>query len=571
MKTFSVQTLGCKVNQYEGDQLAELLLARGMVPAASPARADLRVVHSCSVTIQAASKSRQTVRRATRPGGGSHDSSRAGPSGCDDAVHLDAPAVDASTGACQPVPARRDRSVALPILSHGETSALAQTATASVRPRARVVVTGCWATSDRDVAASLPGVDAVIGHDQNVAAELDRLLLLWRVTPDNKSAQPLSETSRESTPEPLADDGWMKKAGAPAGQLTPEKNQARIAPTVNENPPDPDVRAGFAGLPVLGQRRAPRQRAFLKVQDGCDAHCTYCIIPTLRSRLWSKPVDAAVEEARGLVEAGHVEIVLTGIFLGAYGQPTALRRRQPAGAGPPPLGELVGALCTRVHGLRRLRLSSVEPGDLTPELVAILRDHAQVVPHFHLPLQSGSDRLLRRMNRQYRRDGFLRMVDRVRDAFDRPALTTDVIVGFPGETDAEFEGTAEVVRQAGFIHVHAFSFSPRPGTAAARWQGEFVRGPVVNERIDALRRLAGEHDYAFRRQFVGAPVEVLIEHEAEGDGPGPVGGPADGWRHGRCERYFDVCVGGAGLRAGDLVRARVARVERGATYGEVLR
>ena len=124
-------------------------------------------------------------------------------------------------------------------------------------------------------------------------------------------------------------------------------------------------------------------------------------------------------------------------------------------------------------GLRRLRLSSLEPGDLTTELIAVLRSHPQVVPHFHLPLQSGSDALLRRMNRQYTRDDFLRMVDACSAAFDRPALTTDVIVGFPGETDAEFERTLEVVDHARFIHVHAFSFSPRPGTAAARWTRRF--------------------------------------------------------------------------------------------------
>jgi threonylcarbamoyladenosine tRNA methylthiotransferase MtaB len=337
----------------------------------------------------------------------------------------------------------------------------------------------------------------------------------------------------------------------------------------------------------------------LKIQDGCDAHCTYCIIPSLRPGLWSKPVDAAVGEARALVDAGHVEIVLTGIFLGAYAQPTALRRRQPASSATrPPLGELVAALCTRVPGLRRLRLSSLEPGDLTPALLDVLRDHAAVVPHFHLPLQSGSASLLRRMNRQYTRDDFLRMVDRVNDAFDRPALTTDVIVGFPGETDDEFQRTVEVVDHARFIHVHAFSFSPRPGTAAARWTGDFVRGPVVNERIEHLTKLARAHDHAFRRTFVGDVVELLVE-QANAQSPSP-GTPGEGrgeglprrsqedplpnplpayrerermpsTRHGRCERYFDVTIPADGIVTGDFVRARVASVTPDATFGEVLR
>jgi threonylcarbamoyladenosine tRNA methylthiotransferase MtaB len=232
----------------------------------------------------------------------------------------------------------------------------------------------------------------------------------------------------------------------------------------------------MTSLPQLDARQTGHQRAFLKVQDGCDAHCTYCIIPNLRPRLWSRPVDDAVDEARRLVDAGHVELVLTGIFLGAYAQPTALHRRQTPDARRG-LGRLIEALCTRVPGLRRLRLSSMEPGDITDDLLAVLRSHEQVVPHFHLPLQSGSDAILRRMNRQYGRDDFLRMVRRLTDAFDRPAITTDIIVGFPGETDDEFAATLDVVDRVRFIHTHAFSYSPRPGTAAARWARDFAAGP----------------------------------------------------------------------------------------------
>lgn len=216
---------------------------------------------------------------------------------------------------------------------------------------------------------------------------------------------------------------------------------------------------------------------------------------------------------------------------------------------------------------------------MTPDLVAVLRHHPQVVPHFHLPLQSGSDRLLRRMNRQYTHDDFLFMVDRVRAAFDRPALTTDVIVGFPGESDAEFDRTVGVVNHAAFIHVHAFSFSPRPGTAAARWGRQFVRGPVVNERIGRLRTLAASHDLAFRRQFLGETVELLIERdpEREADHAAPNVSPASDpvryadRHHGRCERYFDVSVANApDLNPGDFVRARVMHVSPDATLAEVV-
>ena len=320
---------------------------------------------------------------------------------------------------------------------------------------------------------------------------------------------------------------------------------------------------GTARLPLLGQHQGGRQRAFLKVQDGCDAHCTYCIIPRLRPTPSSKPVDDAVEEARRLVASGHVEIVLTGIFLGAYGHETALRRRRDGERGADPLATLADALCTRVPGLRRLRLSSLEPGDLTGELLATLRDHAQVVPHFHLPLQSGSDAILRRMNRQYGRDDFLRMVDRVRGAFDRPALTTDVIVGFPGEDDDAFRRTVEVVDYAAFIHVHAFAYSPRPGTAAARWRGR-PNGTVAGERIEELRRRATTHDLAFRRRFIGETVEVMVEQDGE------AGGAAGPTPHGRCERYFDVAFDHDGVRPGDLARVRVDEVTPLSTRGTCL-
>jgi len=560
VKTFCVQTLGCKVNQYEGEQLAGLLRARGLSPAASPDRADLRVVHTCSVTVQAASKSRQTVRRAVRL----PLLNEAG----EDARH----ACGNGFEPCSATSALRGLDLNL----EPETSA-----SPGSGHRPKVVVTGCWATSDRDAAAALPGVDAVLTHHTDVAAELDRLLTRWREgepNPSDAATVEHKEVTREPSSVPSADDGWMKEAGAPAGRLTRDI-QARFAPPVKKNP------AGTTRLPLLGAHQSGRQRAFLKVQDGCDAHCTYCIIPTLRPALWSKPVDAAVDEARSLVDAGHVEIVLTGIFLGAYGQPTALRRRQDASTADASLEGLIDALCTRVPGLRRLRLSSLEPGDLTDDLIAVLRDHAQVVPHFHVPLQSGSQRLLWRMNRQYTRDDFLHMLDRVNAAFDRPALTTDAIVGFPGETDEEFQRTVEVVDRARFIHVHAFSFSPRPGTAAARWRTDFVHGPVVNQRIEHLNRMAGEHSFAFRRQFAGETVELLVEDGGEGSeisdlksqiSEDPLPSPLPAYRerelvrHGRCERYFDVTIPAAAVRTGDFVRARVTRVTPDATFGEVV-
>ncbi|MDB5354904.1 MAG: mtaB [Phycisphaerales bacterium] len=384
----------------------------------------------------------------------------------------------------------------------------------------------------------------------------------------------------------------MIEAGTPVDQLTPYI-EPKVYDTVNQNLAGnhgaqvgiatqgraevflkrvaADPRPGTTALPLLGERQSGRQRAFLKIQDGCDAHCTYCIIPSLRPKLWSKPVDDAVNEANALVAAGHVEIVLTGIFLGAYGQPTALRRRQPHGTDKP-LSALIDALCTRVPGLRRLRLSSLEPGDLTDDLLSVLRSHGQVVPHFHLPLQSGSETLLRKMNRQYTRDDFLRMVDRVNNAFDRPALTTDVVAGFPGETDDEFSRTMEVVEAARFIHVHAFPYSPRPGTAAARWTKQFVRGPIVNERIDHLRAAAADHSYAFRSSFLGETVEVIVERDGATSDDSSASNPTasdETLRHGRCERYFSVFFNALGAKPGDSTRLKIVSVTRERTIGQL--
>ncbi|MDB5294937.1 MAG: mtaB, partial [Phycisphaerales bacterium] len=579
----------------------------------------------------------------------------------------------------------------------------------------RVLVTGCWATSDPTAARALPGVTAVVTHHADVAAELDRLLLSWQSDNtdfENNEAgenepgkdppqdaeharrqaavkpvtKPLTDRAGPATPPPQNDE-WDERDDDPESLGTP-LSKSSLGGRVNDKivplstpeaadgtgrPPDdaghpgpgltlspglsgeegggessggdldrqpsstarsdphpnplPDYRGrgpeaqrerepqtkpgaaappvtGFASLPLLVDHQTGRQRALLKVQDGCDAHCTYCIIPKLRPALWSKPVDDAVAEARRLVDGGHVELVLTGIFLGAYGQGTALRRRQGRGGerasgggkgngdlttafgspsptpalAPSPLSRLLDALCTRVPGLRRLRLSSLEPGDLSGDLLAALRAHAQVVPHFHLPLQSGSDAMLRRMNRQYTRDDFLRMVDAVRAAFDRPALTTDVIAGFPGETDADFAATTAVAEAAGFIHVHAFHYSPRPGTAAARWPAKFVRGPVVNERIEALRAIADRHGLALRRSFVGQTVELLVEHEKEpardaaprGTVPaGTEGHPT--LRHGRSERYFPVWFEDASAKPGDFARVRVDEVTAGRTHGTRVR
>ncbi len=399
MRTFSIQTLGCKVNQYESEQIAALLRSHGWVESDAEA-AELRIINSCSVTVEAASKSRQSVRQAVK----------------------------------------------LPVMGQGDR-------------KSRVIVMGCWATSDREAASRLPGVDRVLTHQDNVAQRLTEFLS--EEVSVGARATVFSDSPSPGTPGEGRGEGLSRNSPHPnpLPEYREREQKARL-------PECGCPAAATHSLPLLAERQEQHQRAFLKIQDGCDAHCTYCIIPRLRTSLWSKPPDELLKEARQLVAAGHVEIVLTGIFLSAYGRETALRRRQSKAAGNP-LARAIELLCTGVPGLGRIRLSSLEPGDLDDDLLQTLRSHPQVVPHFHLPVQSGSSAVLRKMNRQYTRDDFLRLLDRIDLAFDRPALTSDIIVGFPGETDADFQQTLEVVNRARFIHMHVFPFSPRPGTAAA--------------------------------------------------------------------------------------------------------
>jgi threonylcarbamoyladenosine tRNA methylthiotransferase MtaB len=259
-----------------------------------------------------------------------------------------------------------------------------------------------------------------------------------------------------------------------------------------------------------------------------------------------------------LVGAGYREIVLTGIFLGAYGRDTALRRR--FARGRPPLAELVEALA-QVEGLERLRLSSLEPGDVDDALLEVLASNPVCVPHLHLPLQSGSADVLRRMNRQYTRDAFVEMVERVRRSLDRPAITTDVIVAFPGETDADFEASLEVARFAEFCKIHAFPFSSRDGTAAARWRKEFVPREVVRERMTRLADVELECSLAYRLRMLGAMERVIVEPLSRPADPTPI-------RHGRCDRYFEVHFEASkSVKAGDLVRMRIDRVTPTRTHG----
>jgi threonylcarbamoyladenosine tRNA methylthiotransferase MtaB len=307
---------------------------------------------------------------------------------------------------------------------------------------AQITVTGCHAQLSPGETAALPGVVRVVGN-----AEKDDLVALV-------SGQPV--------------------------------------PLYEVEPLNRDAAAGWAG----------RTRAFVKVQDGCDNACTFCITTVARGAGRSRPLDEIVAEVQRLYELGYREAVLTGVHLGSYGhdlgQPQALRA-------------LVTAILART-GIPRLRLSSLEPWDLAPDFFDLWQD-ARLCRHLHLPLQSGCDSTLRRMARHTNQRAFRALVESARARVPDVCITTDVIVGFPGETDDEFAASEAFIAEMQFAGLHVFRYSKRPGTPAARMRGHLPED-VKRERAARLHALAATMEQDFARRFLGRTAEVLWEHVA---------------------------------------------------------
>jgi threonylcarbamoyladenosine tRNA methylthiotransferase MtaB len=325
-------------------------------------------------------------------------------------------------------------------------------------PDALVVVTGCYAQVAADEVAAIPGVNLVIG-----TAGRDRIVDL------------VEEASAGRRPVLAVEDVEEVRA-------------------FEELP-------GEVGL-------GGRTRAFLKVQEGCRDFCTYCIVPHARGPLRSRPPERVLELARKVVDKGYRELVLTGTNLGAYGRDL----------GEANLAGLVNRLA-QIPGLRRLRLSSVEPNEITRELVEVVAANPVCCPHFHLPLQSGSDPVLKRMGRRYSIAEFASLVEMIRAQVPEVAVTTDVLVGFPGETDTEHGESLGFVRRLGFAGLHVFIFSRRSRTPAAGFPGQ-VSYRVKRERSKEMLALDRELRGRFASRYRGRTVEVLVESAADGQAAG---------------------------------------------------
>ena len=254
-------------------------------------------------------------------------------------------------------------------------------------------------------------------------------------------------------------------------------------------------------------RTGEHTRAYIKVQDGCNQFCTYCIIPYARGRVRSREMQDVEQEVRTLAGNGYQEVVLTGIHLSSYGIDFDGRRH---------LIELIRAV-HEIEGIRRIRLGSLEPGIVTEEFAEALASMPKICPHFHLSLQSGCDAVLKRMNRKYTSGEYYEKCRILRKYFDAPALTTDVIVGFPGETEAEFQESYDFVDKVDFYETHIFKYSKREGTKAASMPDQ-VDEQIKAQRSARLIELGEKKRKAYEKKFIGRTVEVLVEEDAVIDG-----------------------------------------------------
>jgi threonylcarbamoyladenosine tRNA methylthiotransferase MtaB len=292
-----------------------------------------------------------------------------------------------------------------------------------------------------------------------------------------------------------------------------------------------------------------KTRAFIKIQEGCNMYCSYCIIPYARGPIRSRQPEQVISEVKRLVENGFKEIVLTGIHIASYGKD---------------FGNIdLLTLLKQVHeveGLERIRLGSLEPRLLSAEFIEAIKTMDKFCPHFHLSLQSGSDTVLKRMNRKYDTAAYLENVEAIKAAFDLPSFTTDVIVGFPGETDEEFEETMAFVQKVGFAKIHVFQYSPKKGTPAAE-MGCQVNGDVKHRRSERLIAISNEMEQAYYNALLGKEFVVLLEG---------VSSLSENYIEGLSERYVRVAIKNNESLIGTLQSVKFESVEGDLVYGSLV-
>ncbi len=306
----------------------------------------------------------------------------------------------------------------------------------------------------------------------------------------------------------------------------------------------------FDHLPARGPRAARAPSAFLTVQEGCDKFCAFCVVPYTRGAEASRPPARVLAEARDLVARGVREITLLGQNVNAY-----------HGAGPDgewSLARLIRELA-KIDGLARIRFTTSHPNDMSDDLIAAHGAESKLMPYLHLPVQSGSDRILKAMNRKHSAESYLRVIERLRAARPDILISGDLIVGFPGETEADFEATMALVREVRYGQCYSFKYSARPGTPAA--ERDPVPAEIADDRLQRLQRLLAEQQRAAQEAMVGRDVSVLFEKP----------GRAAGQMVGKSEHLHAVHVADPGARAGEIARVRITSSAANSLAGAILR
>jgi threonylcarbamoyladenosine tRNA methylthiotransferase MtaB len=351
-------------------------------------------------------------------------------------------------------------------------------------PDARILVTGCYAQRAPDEIASLPGVTWVVGNSH-------KHLVPSLITGQGQNFVPAENLALSSPAFTLIGDIFAH-------------TELVAAPV-------------FSGDEIAG-----RTRPNLKVQDGCDNRCSFCIIPSVRGQSRSMKLDRVIAEANALARAGYREIVLSGINLGRWGRDFEPQQR---------FEHLLRALLERTN-VEKIRISSVEPMDWSDELISLVASSPRIAKHAHVPLQSGSDRILRRMHRKYHPWHYAEKIRKIREAMPDAAIGADVMAGFPGETDELFKENRSFIEHLPFTYLHVFTYSSRPGTPSAAMP-EQVPVQVARERNRILREMAAEKNLAFRKSFIGRRLDV-ITLQTNGEG----------WTEALSDNYLKVQIAG---------------------------
>lgn len=438
MKKIAVLTLGCKVNQYESEAIANMLRNDGYeVFSEYKSGCDAYIINTCSVTNMSDRKSRQMIRKCVKSG-------------------------------------------------------------KSPENKPYVAVMGCYSQAKPEEAECIDGVDFICGNE-------------------NKTQ--IVKNIRE----------YFERSGKI------EKNENW----------EINLRTDGFDFPML-TGYDEKTRAIVKIQDGCDSFCSYCIIPYLRGRCRSRDINEILNEIQKLSENGYKEIVLAGIHVCNYGKdlenmsfPKLLREIE------------------KIDGIERIRLSSVEPLAFTEEFFSYFKASKKLCPHFHISLQSGSDTVIKRMNRHYTAEYFLNTVEKLCEINENTSVTTDIIVGFPEESDEEFQQTVELAKKVRFLKIHTFKYSKRNGTAAAKMKNQ-ISDEIKEKRSKAILELSDKCEQEILNSYIGKTLNVLFE-ERKGE-----------WLFGLSENYIPVCIPYDETQTGKIGSVKIEKTEGLVAYGSLL-